>query len=406
MNWWALQSARGAAAAVVAGVGTVCGVGVYGAFAINRPRQRSYVDGFTLDPEVLRMPFKSISFSTEDDVELNGWWIPQTRDGRLSDSAVVFCHPYNSNKSNMLALAGEVWASGHSVLLFDFRSFANRPTRQTIGHLEVRDARAAVRHLRSHLLVPEDATATASASAPRELGGGGGGGGGGGAGDTEGAEGTEGKLGNPVGGDVVGGRGTSMGGVDGAGGIDGIATPRWGKVGVLGASMGGAVALQIAFGPDNDDTADSGGDDAARRSLGVDAVVSDCAFAALEDVVANTTRNRSGMPPPVLGATMAVLSRFNSFWFGYDLDEVRPVDTVRGARKKRTGDTPLLLIHSEKDSLIPVSHGHRLHEAAATGRKELWVVPDAEHIGGFFENKRAYSKKVCRFFDTHLGQQR
>ena len=67
---------------------------------------------------------------------------------------------------------------------------------------------------------------------------------------------------------------------------------------------------------------------------------------------------------------------------------------------------PLLLIHSEKDSLIPVSHGHRLYEAAATGRKELWVVPDAEHIGGFFENKRAYSKKVCRFFDTHLGPQR
>jgi fermentation-respiration switch protein FrsA (DUF1100 family) len=40
---------------------------------------------------------------------------------------------------------------------------------------------------------------------------------------------------------------------------------------------------------------------------------------------------------------------------------------------------PLLLIHGERDSIVPVHHSQRLYDAAAEPR-ELWLVPHAGHI--------------------------
>ena len=40
---------------------------------------------------------------------------------------------------------------------------------------------------------------------------------------------------------------------------------------------------------------------------------------------------------------------------------------------------PLLLIHGERDGIVPVHHSKRLYDAA-TEPKELWLVPEAGHI--------------------------
>ena len=46
--------------------------------------------------------------------------------------------PFNSHKSNCLGMARQLWESGYSVFMFDFRSFAEIPTKQSVGYYEQR----------------------------------------------------------------------------------------------------------------------------------------------------------------------------------------------------------------------------------------------------------------------------
>eukprot|EP00494_Astrolonche_serrata_P026054 UN26315 len=89
------------------------------------------------------MPYKNITITTEDGVPLNAWLIePTTRGSRAQKTVIVF-HPYNSHKSNLLAIAQALWDANYNVLLPDFRSFSTNQ-RQSLGYLEQRDALAAV----------------------------------------------------------------------------------------------------------------------------------------------------------------------------------------------------------------------------------------------------------------------
>lgn len=56
-------------------------------------------------------------------------------------------------------------------------------------------------------------------------------------------------------------------------------------------------------------------------------------------------------------------------------DAHHPTQAIR-----RLAGTPLLLIHGEADTVVPVSHALALH-AAAGAPKRLWTVPGARHIG-------------------------
>ena len=55
-------------------------------------------------------------------------------------------------------------------------------------------------------------------------------------------------------------------------------------------------------------------------------------------------------------------------------NEYAPLASVRAV-----SPLPLLLIHGERDGIVPVHHSKRLYDAA-TEPKELWLVPEAGHI--------------------------
>jgi alpha-beta hydrolase superfamily lysophospholipase len=134
-----------ALAAATGGVTSVLvGSGVYTSRTVNMRRKRYYTDDFHMTPETLSMPFEAMQFTTDDGIVLRGWWIRQSRNGVPSKRAIVLCSPYNSDKSNLLGIARGLWDSGNSVFLFDNRSHAASPTKQTVGYLEQLDARAAV----------------------------------------------------------------------------------------------------------------------------------------------------------------------------------------------------------------------------------------------------------------------
>lgn len=68
----------------------------------------------------------------------------------------------------------------------------------------------------------------------------------------------------------------------------------------------------------------------------------------------------------------------------------------------RIGKKPILLVHGEKDSYIPVRQSQILYDILA-GPKKLWIVPDARHNHSIMVRTKEYGDRVVRFFDEHLG---
>ncbi|MFN3652681.1 MAG: alpha/beta hydrolase [Armatimonadota bacterium] len=150
-------------------------------------------------------------------------------------------------------------------------------------------------------------------------------------------------------------------------------------LGLYGISMGGACALL-----------------AAARAPEVEAVVSDCAFARLDEVVERRFRHL----PPGLRAPFSQGVRCGAEReTGAQSETVNPEEALRQWQPR-----PLLVIHGDRDSLIPVEHAQRLVAAAGPGA-ELWVLPGAGHAGQSRWGRadpREYVRRVVGFFDQHV----
>ena len=54
-----------------------------------------------------------------------------------------------------------------------------------------------------------------------------------------------------------------------------------------------------------------------------------------------------------------------------------------------------------KDSMVNPEDAKLLY-AAAREPKELWLLPNADHCGAYFEDRVAYIERVLGFFDHYL----
>ncbi|MGH9753430.1 MAG: alpha/beta hydrolase [Blastocatellia bacterium] len=86
-----------------------------------------------------------MEFESGSGSKLRGWLIP----GRKGAGAVVLMHGFRGDRRQMLGRASFLSKAGYSVLLFDFQAHGESSGDQiTIGHLESRDAQAAVEFMR------------------------------------------------------------------------------------------------------------------------------------------------------------------------------------------------------------------------------------------------------------------
>jgi alpha-beta hydrolase superfamily lysophospholipase len=78
---------------------------------------------------------------------------------------------------------------------------------------------------------------------------------------------------------------------------------------------------------------------------------------------------------------------------GFNPDDVSPVKAV--------AERPfaVLLICGTRDNTIPCRHTERIY-AAATGPKELWIVPGAFHASALGQDPAEYEKRVVSFFEN------
>lgn len=149
-----------------------------------------------------------------------------------------------------------------------------------------------------------------------------------------------------------------------------------GKVGLIGYSMGASVSILLAA-----------------RAPEIQAVVADSPFTGISEVVAHGVA-RYHLPTR---AVVSLADALTGWRYGYRFGAVRPIEAVAAVSPR-----PLLLIHGSADSLIPVSHAHELFHVARDP-KELWIIPDVEHCGGYFADRRAYVERMVAFFDKNLN---
>jgi len=161
-------------------------------------------------------------------------------------------------------------------------------------------------------------------------------------------------------------------------------------IGALGFSMGAAVIL-MANSPDINPVRNTTFSNTENKiSNGVKAIVSDSSYASLDAVLHLIFKNFGILRYPFVGM-MKLLARL---FFKIDVDSVSPLKYISQIK------APIFLIHSELDSQIPLEHAQLLHRA--NPKTELWIIPGADHGGGFGLKQEEYQEKVLKFFQTSL----
>ncbi len=150
------------------------------------------------------------------------------------------------------------------------------------------------------------------------------------------------------------------------------------RVGVLGFSMGGSVAIATAAVYED-----------------INALVADSPFVYVLSAVAGGLIER-GMPEGLsfllarlFVITACLRTRLNLF----DIDLVRWIH--------RVAPRPLLLIFGAQDVIVPPSEVDVI-VARAREPKELWRVPEAAHRNIYLQQPEEYRRRIAEFFNQHL----
>lgn len=150
-----------------------------------------------------------------------------------------------------------------------------------------------------------------------------------------------------------------------------------GRIGVLGASMGGASAIA-----------------AAAEEPAIGALITDSAFASLHEVLAAQFTRLTRLPLFVLAGALVAARALT----GEDLLHDAPHENMRRLRGR-----PTLVIHAEHDPFVPVHHAHVLAQA---GESAIWITDGHKHLSSFGVAGADYLERVGVFFAQHLNSAR
>jgi hypothetical protein len=126
------------------------------------------------------------------------------------------------------------------------------------------------------------------------------------------------------------------------------------------------------------------------------AVAAESSFATFREIA----YDRMGQPlhlGPSIGRTLfrpLVEAAFlRARWkYGLDMEQVSPENSVAATA------VPVLLIHGQGDSNIPVRHSRRIHARNSSSR--LWEVPGADHCGAISTAPRELEQRLMGWFQS------
>lgn len=150
------------------------------------------------------------------------------------------------------------------------------------------------------------------------------------------------------------------------------------KIGAMGFSLGGAVAILMASNP---------------SANGLKAIVSDSAFASIDLMGYQFYQNLFVFKYP--------LTFLTKFWaqvfLGIKASEIAPEKAAADLK------IPILLIHSKKDATIPFENALRIQSSLKDNSKaEFFFLEEGIHGSLPVHLEREYEKKVTEFFKQNL----
>lgn len=148
------------------------------------------------------------------------------------------------------------------------------------------------------------------------------------------------------------------------------------RIGAMGFSMSGAIFIMA-------------------QDPRIRALVADSPYASLPKIV---ERQFSFIPNPINWAIVSLTNLYAKMLFGLDLGQNSPEQTIQSL------STPLLIIHGEADSQIPVEHARVLLRHADPKLTTLWLIPGANHGHAHAIAGINYELRVLDFFTTHLNE--
>ncbi len=138
------------------------------------------------------------------------------------------------------------------------------------------------------------------------------------------------------------------------------------RIGWLGYSMGGSTILMEAA-----------------RNPSIRVAVIDSPYGNLPEILNRELSKHSGLPgcfnPGILLAARAI--------YGVRTDDLVPIRYAQA-----WGERPLLLIHGEADTLVPVSQARDLARAAGASCSTI-LLPGIDHVQAYNSNPRAYVRR-------------
>jgi len=123
----------------------------------------------------------------------------------------------------------------------------------------------------------------------------------------------------------------------------------------------------------------------------VNAIVSDSSYADLENMVRHIYKIFGPLKYPFVKMT----NIYARIFFGVHPREISPALAIKNK------NIPILVIHGEKDSQIPVENVHLLKESNPS--IELWIVESANHGQAYALYKEEYKKRVKDFLRKNMG---
>ena len=98
------------------------------------------------------LPATTVHIESRSGSRLSGWFVPARHGQGTTKAAVLLLHGSGGDRRSMLGRARFLHRAGFPLLLIDFQAHGESPgLYRTFGHLEARDAEAALRWLRSRL---------------------------------------------------------------------------------------------------------------------------------------------------------------------------------------------------------------------------------------------------------------
>lgn len=122
----------------------------------------------------------------------------------------------------------------------------------------------------------------------------------------------------------------------------------------------------------------------------VKGIVSDCAFTSPKEVFTHVLKTMYHLPafPIIQGADVV-----NRIFAGYGMDECNAKQEVAKAK------VPILFIHGEKDTFVPVRMCKELYDCCASPKKIL-LVEGAAHGESYYKDTEAYETVLDEFLNS------